>query len=154
MSSAVEYEAMNAIAPVKNSEGMTCIAVLAVSPSSQVVDLLSHFGTGKHFITLQADTRPADGKFYIAFGVNDAGSISEVATGSGATVCFSIADNQELPVRLPTHHAIATGVATLTYPKFLYYKGATGGATGYLRIYRSSLEPGQTTREFKAPNVY
>lgn len=151
MSSAVEYEAMNAIAPLKNTDGMKCIAVLAVTQSSQVVDLLAQFGTLKHFITLQADSRPADEKVYIAFGINDAGSIDETATGTGATVCYSIPDNQELPIRIPTHREVATGIGTLAAARYLYWKGS---ASGYLRVYRSSLEPGQDSREFKAPAVY
>lgn len=153
MTSAVEYEAMNEVAPLKNTDGMNAIAVLAISPTSQVIDLLTLFGNGKHFLTLQADTVPANGKVYVALGINE-GTINDAATGVGITVCQSLKDGERLRVRLANHLGIATGVATLAFMRYLHWKGATGGATGYLRIHRSSLEPSQDSREFRAPNVY
>ncbi len=36
---------------------------------------------------------------------------------------------------------------------FMHYKAPTGTATGYLRIYRSSLSPNQGSEQFKGPST-
>lgn len=151
MTSQLEYEALNITPPLQNTNAVKCIAVLSVTTSSQsqdLTDLFASIGTG-HYLTLAADMPANAGKtVYIAFGCNDAGSIDETATGTGATVCYPIPDGQEKPYRLITGKDVATGVATDTQYTQLYYKGS---ATGYLRIYRSSVANMQDTTEFPAP---
>lgn len=147
----VEYEALNVTAPLLNSNSMKCVAVLAVTTTSQSVDLETLFaslGTG-HYFTLQADM-PANsgGMIYLAFGANGSGSIDQTATGNGNTVCRGIPDQQELPARIVTGKSVGTGVATQVKYNYLYYKGS---ATGYLRVCRSSVGPGQGAEQFPAP---
>ena len=146
----IDYEALNVTPPVKNTDSVKCIAVLSVTTSSQTQDLTALFasiGTG-HYLTLAADMPANAGKtVYIAFGCN-AGTIDETATGTGATVCYPIPDGQEKPYRLITGRDVSTGVATNTQYTVLHYKGS---ATGYLRIYRSSVGAMQDTTEFPAP---
>lgn len=146
--SQVTYEANNVTPPLKNSNAMKCIAVLIYGPTTQTQDLTALFGRFEagHYLTLRAD----GGKCYVAFGTN-AGSIDESATGSGATVCFPIADGENLPVRPTYGEERSTGVATLLAYNVLHFKGATGAATGYLRMYRSSLSPNEDAGFFRAP---
>lgn len=147
--SQITTEANNVSPPLKNSTAMKCIAVLIYGPSTQTQDLtalFSNLGNG-HYLTLQAD----GGKCYVAFGTNP-GTIDESATGTSAQACFPIADGQQLPVRpVSAGNERATGVATLCTYNVLHYKGATGAATGYLRLYRSSLNQNQDPGVFGAP---
>lgn len=146
----IDYEALNVTPPVKNTGAVKCIAVLAVTTTSQSQDLTALFGslgTG-HYLTLAADMPANAGKtVYYAFGCN-AGTIDETATGTGVTVCYPIPDGQEKPYRLITGKDIGTGIATLTQYTTLHYKGS---ATGFLRIYRSSVGALQDTTQFPAP---
>jgi len=146
--SQITTEANNVTPPLKNSTAMKCIAVLIYGPATQTQDLTALFGNlgNGHYLTLQAD----GGKCYVAFGTL-AGTIDESATGNGATVCFPIADGQQLPVRPVSGNERATGIATLVNYNILHYKGATGAATGYLRMYRSSLTGNQDAGVFGAP---
>lgn len=147
--STVEYEAMNVLPPLKNSGAMKCIAVLTVSGSSQVTDLETLFGqlSDGHFLTLSADGP----KVYVAFG-SASGTIDPSATGGGTAVCFPIPSEGQLPVRPTAGREVATGVATNVKYNYLHYVGASGTAGGYLRVYRSSLGPGEDPGgQFKAP---
>ncbi len=146
--SQVTYEANNVTPPLKNSTAMKCIAVLIYGPSTQTQDLTTLFAKldNGHYLTMQAD----GGKCYVAFG-SSAGTIDESAVGTGPTVCFPIADGQALQVRPVFGEERATGIATLVNYNFLHFKGATGAATGYLRMYRSSLSPNQEAGMFRAP---
>lgn len=148
--SQVTYEANNVTPPLKNSTAMKCIAVLLFGPSTSTQDLTALFGRMEagHYLTLQAD----GGKVYVAFGTV-AGTIDESATGNGNTVCFPIADGQQLPVRAGLYgEERATNIATGVNYNILHYKSAsTGGSTGYLRIYRSSLSPNEDAGFFRAP---
>lgn len=146
--SLVTYESNNVTPPLKNSASMKCIAVLMFGNTTQVQDLTQLFAKldNGHFITLQAD----GGKCYVAFG-SSAGTIDETALGNGPTACFPIAADQQLHVRPVYGEERSTGIATLTPYNFLHYKCATGSATGYLRIYRSSLSPNQEAGMFRAP---
>jgi hypothetical protein len=136
-------EAENITPPLRNTTGLTCMYVLMCTPTSQSIDLKTIFGKhdNGHFFTLQAD----GAKCYVAFASNGSGSISETATGGGATVCWPIPDGGQLPYRPVGGRETATGYATLASYPFLHYKGA---ATGYLRIYRSSLGLTQSVDQF------
>lgn len=141
-------EAQNVTPPLKNTTGMKCIHVLRCTPASQVIDLRTVFGTmdNGHFFTLQADGV----KCYVAVSSNDQGSIDETAVGNGATVCWPIPDGGQLPYRLISGKELATGYATLAAYRHLFYKST---ATGYLRIYRSSVAMGQDASEFRPPGI-
>ena len=157
MTSGREFAAAAVILPVLNSDGVKCIAVLAVTTSSQSVDLRTLFGStaeskpswASHLYTLQADMPAnADSRVYVALGASSAGSISETATGNGNTVCWPIPDKQSLPGAVLSGRIGVSGMATSIMSSWLYYKGL---ATGYLRIYRSSVLPGQGVGEFPPP---
>lgn len=144
---AVVHEAENITPPLMNTTGLKCMHVLMCTPTSQVVDLRTLFGgvDNGHFFTLQAD----GAKCYVAFASNGQGSISETATGGGATVCWPILDGGQLPYRPLAGRELATGYTTLANQShFLHYKST---ATGYLRIYRSSVGQAQDTSQFKVP---
>lgn len=147
--SQVTYEANNVTPPLKNSTAMKCIAVLIYGPTTQTQDLTALFGRldSGHYLTLQAD----GGKCYVAFG-SVAGTIDESAVGNGNNVCFPIADGQQLPVRSGMYgDERATNIATGVNYNILHYKGPTGAATGYLRMYRSSLNSNEDAGMFRAP---
>lgn len=147
--SMITTEANNVTPPLKNSTAMKCIAVLAFSPTSSSIDLSTLFAKldNGHFLTLRAD----GGKCYIAFG-SSAGTIDETAVGTGPTVCYPLADGESLPVRPVFGEERATGIATLVNGyNFLHMKGPSGAATGYMRMYRSSLSENQDAGLFRAP---
>lgn len=144
----IEQEASNITSPLKNTDAMKCIAVLAVTVATQTQDLEELFenaGAG-HYFSLEADGT----KVYFAFGATP-GSLDERATGNGNTVCYPLADGAEKHFRLVSGRETSTNIATLSFYKHLHWKCATGTATGYLRIYRSSLGPSQGSEQFKAP---
>lgn len=151
----INIEADNVTPPVKNTTAMKCIAVLVASGTSQTVDLATLFGnvTAGHYFTAQADGV----KCYIALGAA-AGSIDETAFGAStlatATLaCIAIPDGTDRNFRLIGGQQTATGVSTLTFNTILHYKAPTGTATGYLRIYRSSVGPAQGLEQFKGPST-
>ena len=147
--SMITTEANNVTPPLKNSVAMKCIAVLIYGPTTQTQDLTALFGKldNGHYLTLRAD----GGKVYVAFG-SSAGTIDESAVGTGITAAWPIADGENLNVRpIGGGDERATGVATLCAYNFLHFKGATGAATGYLRMYRSSLSQNQEPGMFRAP---
>lgn len=151
MTHPIVIEAAQVTAPLGNSAGIRCIAVLSVTTSSQSVDLETLLGGADkgHFLTLMADMPAnADSRVYLAFFANAAQSISETATGTGATVCWPLPDKQTLPIKLLSGDVRASGIATLMWHKHLVYKGL---ATGYLRIYQSSVGVGQGLDQFPLP---
>jgi hypothetical protein len=141
-------EDSNITPPLKNTTGLKCIHVLRCTPTSQVVDLRTVFGLAQtsHFYTLQADGV----KCYVAVSSNDQGSIDETALGNGATVCWPIPDGGQLPYRPIAGQELATGYATQASYPYLFYKST---ATGYLRVYRSSVAPGQGVEQFRPPGI-
>lgn len=146
--SLVTYEANNVTPPLKNSTAMKCIANFIFGPSTQTQDLTALFAKldNGHYLTIQAD----GGKCYVAFG-SSAGTIDETAIGNGPAICWPLADGQQLNVRPIFGEERATNIATLTPYNILHFKGPTGAATGYLRVYRSSLSPNQEGGLFRAP---
>jgi hypothetical protein len=168
MSSTREYEAHNVLFPLKNSTGMVAQANLMVTNQGIVQNLASLFRgiQDGHYLTAQAD----GAKIYVAFGSNDVGqtlmlgltgyTIEPHATGSGRQVCFPIPDGVMMPgvpyggkeSGRPTGHVGATtlGATLVCGYNYVHARLPTGGvATAYLRLYRSSLAPGQDPREFR-----
>lgn len=146
-----EFAAAAVTLPLLNSDGVKNVAVLAVTTSSQSVDLSTLFGNWDdgHFWTLQADMPDnADSRVYVSLGPSAAGSITTTATGNGNTVCWPIPDKQSLPGTILSGRIGVSGMATGIQSKFLYYRGL---ATGYLRIYRSSVLPGEGVSQFPPP---
>lgn len=149
-----EYESANITPPLKNTDGMKCIAVLAITTTSQSQDLellFSRLGAG-HFLTVKADFPLNPGsRVYVAFGATP-GTIDETVTGTHNNGCWPLIDGEEMPVaQVPMGREVATGIATLSFYKYLHWKAPTGIATGYLRVYRSSFGPQQDAGEFRAP---
>ncbi len=117
-----------------------------------------------HFYSLQADgagpvpTGAAPWRAYVAFSPA-VRTIDETSLGTGA--CWPIVDGQVLRGRLapggidratgfPSGLSVATGLDS----KVLNFKCAPGGGTGYLRIYRSSIDNGQVMGDaYVAPNI-
>ena len=153
-----EYQAAALNLPLQNSVGVKCVAVLSVTTASQSVDLSTLFGKATDgespqwddgFFTLFADMPSNTGsRIYVALGPDSSGSISETATGNGATVCWPIPDTQSLQGVILGGRISSSGVATSINSSWLYYKGL---ATGYLRIMRSSSDPGRGAGQFPPP---
>lgn len=151
MTTGVETEAANLLLPTGNSAGMKAIAVLSVTTNSQIVDLSSLFGNWEagHFYTLVADFPDNPGsRVYVALHANNTGTASATATGTGSTVAVPIPDNQAMHGKILSGRIGVSGMATSISSQWLSYVGL---ATGYLRIYRSSVLPGQRVDEFPPP---
>ncbi len=127
MSSTVELEAANIIAPVLNGAGrraLNRIAAIATSTSSARTDLstlISDVGDG-HYLTLMAD----GGDIYIAFNNADAGSIDETATGAGATVPWKLEDSVPQHFRIVENFYWAIHKAASGAPKLRVYLSSCG----------------------------
>jgi hypothetical protein len=142
-----EYEAANQLLPLKNTDAMKALGNVLADGTSRTLDLSTYFAQldAGHFLTLIAD----GAKVYVAMG-HAAGTIDEAAVGNGATVCVPIPDGSAMHGVPIYGRTVATGIATTLAFRTLHYKTA-GTATGYLRMYRSSLAPNQGAGEFKAP---
>lgn len=151
----ISIESDNVTPPLKNTTAMKCIAVLIAGPASQAVDLNTLYGNvaNGHYYTACADGV----KCYVALGNSTAESIDETAWGQSTLAvstlaCIPIPDGTQLPFRLVTARQLATGVSTQTTNSVLLYKAPTGTATGYLRLYRSSLGANEDAGlHFKGP---
>lgn len=147
-----EYEAVNVIAPLENSDAMKSQANLAVSNASGLRwSLTALFGRSLdqgHYLTIQAD----GAKLYAKLAPNNASHIDAFATGTGATIGYPIPDGAQITFVPVPGRETGTGVATLAVYDWLHLRTASGGvATAYARVYRSSLAPGQDAGEFRAP---
>lgn len=151
----VEFEAYNVTPPMKNTTGLKCIGAVIVTQTSQAINLSDYFGRlgDGHFITFQAD----GAKVYLAFASNDQGTVSEVASGNGASVAWPIPDGQQQPFRLIGGRERSTGYVTnincasgiVVHAKL----AQSGAATGWLRFYRSSVGETQGVEQFR-PNGF
>lgn len=143
-----EFEAANLIPPLKNTNGMKALFCVLADHTSRTQDLSAYFdGLDEgHFITIIAD----GAKCYVALGAT-AGTISEIATGNGNTICYPIPDGAEKAmIPVAGRETVATaGIATLSFYKVLHYITAATGVTSYLRGYRSSFGEGQNAGIFK-----
>jgi hypothetical protein len=149
--SGIATESFNIIPPYRNSTGLASQANIVVGPTSKAINLSDFFGglDKGHFITVQAD----GAKLYIAIGSNDIGAIDQDAQGAGPSVCFPVADGAQLPMRILGGREVGTGYATMVqYASgvILWAKTASSGtATGFLRIYRSSVSETQGIEQLK-----
>jgi hypothetical protein len=145
-----EYEAFNVTPPLINSSAMKCVANFLADHTARSQGLASIFkelGSG-HYLTVQAD----GAKVYVGFGRTGTNeSISEIATGNGSQICWPVPDGTMLPISPIAGHEVATGIATLCTYDYLHYMTGATGVTSYVRIYRSSIAPGQSSRAFPAP---
>ncbi len=148
----VAYEALNVIPPMRNASGIRGQAAIVVSPTSQDINLSDYFGNieSGHYFTFQAD----GAKVYVAFGPG-VGAIDEQEQGAGSGVCYPIPDGQQLPVRLVGGVLKASGYGTMMRVGSGYRVKAklalSGAASGFLRIYRSSVSPNQGTEQLPPP---
>lgn len=155
--SIVEYEAMNVVTPLKNSGGLRCVAVIAVSGTPRVDDLEALFGGAQsagagHFYTLHCDGP----KVYVAFG-SASGTIDPTAQGVSTLACWPIPADQQRDWRTVGGRegymgpsGAYQGVPTTVRYTQLHSVGASPGSpTGFLRIYRSSLGPGEGSEQFR-----
>lgn len=139
------FQAYNVLPPYRNSTGLASQANVVVTQTSQAINLSDYFGNlgAGHFITLEAD----GGKVYVAIGSNNVGVIDEMAQGVGSQVSFPIPDGQQLPMRILGGRELGTGYTTnVQYASgiIIFAKlPISGVATGYLRMYRSSVDETQ-----------
>ena len=138
----------NTTPPIKNSNAAKCIFALLADHTSRTHDLSTYLRgleEGQQLLILQAD----GAKVYVALGM-DAGTISEIATGNGPTVCYPIPDGTSLPNKIIGGREVATGIATFVVYKTLHYITGATGVTAYLRGYRT-VGVGQDSTALKAP---
>lgn len=155
--SQVEFEADNVVLPFQNSSGMVSQAAIVATQASQAINLSDYFGgLGEgHYFTFQADGAP----MYVSIGAHGGQPIDERTAGRGAAVCWPLANGQQLPGRLLGGREMGTGYGTnvqvasgmIVYVKVPSFIATGGSPTGMLRIYRSSVGPGQDRAEFKPP---
>lgn len=145
--SQVEQEAANIVAPLVNTTAMRSQHVLRATPSGQSLDLTQVFGnfTDGHYISIQAD----GSRCYIAFSTN-ATPIDYTAVGTGATICWPVADGSVQSFRIPAgrEQRASAGIATQCSYNVINYQAV---ATCYLRLYRSSLPSEKGSEMFPAP---
>lgn len=137
MTSAIEQEAANAIAPLLNKTGQVAQGVVAVTSASareNIAQLTA--GLRGHFLTLHAD----GGDVYVAFNSADAGAIDDTATGYGVTICQRIPSGQDRSWRIP-----GVDSPDATAYQWLIHKTASG--TAKLRLYISSLGQSENARD-------
>ena len=137
----------NTTPPLKNSAAMKCIYVALADHTSRSADLATIFRNleGEQLLWVTAD----GAKLYVSMGMS-AGTISELATGSGETVCYPIPDGTSLPMKPIGGREVATGIATYVFYKTLHYMTGATGVTSYLRVYRT-VGKGRDSQELKAP---
>lgn len=153
--STVEYEAYNVIVPLQNTPGMKDMCAVLITQTSAAINLSDYFGSlgDGHYFTAQADGAPV----YIAGAYAAGTGINEQTAGNGSQVCWKIPDGQQQPFRLiGGKEGRATGWGGTGFNCasgfVLHAKLAISGvATGWLRIQRSSVAPGQGIEQFRAP---
>lgn len=156
--SQITTEANNVTPPLMNTDATVCVWVGIAGPTTQTVDLTTVFGNwgAGHYYTLVADGV----KVYHAFGPV-AGTLDESKLGTPTQAAIPIESGEKFPFRVIAQgRAVATGSglgaqgkATMVTYNILHFKAPTGTATGYLRLFRSSLGPNQDAGEFKGPST-
>lgn len=147
----VEFEAYNLIAPYRNTTGLASQAAVVIGQASQSINLSDYFGSlgAGHFVTLQAD----GAKIYVQLASNTVGTLNEQDQGAGVGVAWPIPDGQQLPMRIIGGHEMGTGYATqVQYASGIIIKAKlalSGAATGFLRMYRSSVAETQGVEQLK-----
>lgn len=125
----------NTTPPLKNSDAMKCLFNVLCDHTSRTLDLTQYLRGLEHnqLLIVQADGC----KMYVAMGAA-AGSISEIATGNGNTICYPVPDGTSLPMKPTSGREVATSyAATLCNYNVLHYISQATGVTGYLRGYRT-----------------
>ncbi len=126
----LEYEAHNPITPLLNTSSRQTITVLDVTATSarfNLASLLDSLEDG-HFLEMTAE----DCDVYYAFTDSDAGSVDDAVQTSGVTACAVLFDGATTVRRIVGNHT------------WIVLKGSTDGS---LRIFVSSLGPGQGVRD-------
>lgn len=153
------FEAYNVIPPYRNSTGLASQAAVVVNQAGVNINLSDYFGAlgAGHFFTFQAD----GAKIYVQLCANSGGvAANEQDQGSGAGVAWPIPDGQQLPMRFlgGREQAATGGYATLVnYASGIIVRAKlplSGAATGFLRIYRSSVGETQGLEQLKPPGLY
>lgn len=148
-----QYEAYQVTAPYQGSTGLAAIANVAVSQTARAINLSDYFGglSAGHFFTIQAD----GAKVYVAVAPHARQTIADNVEGAVPAVCFPCPDGQMIPFVVQGGRTIGSGGPTGSYCTnisfasgiILWAKVASaigsGSATGYLRIWRNSMGPGQ-----------
>lgn len=153
MSSSVEFQAYNLTPPYRNTSGLAAQAAVVVNQSGVTINLSDYFGNlgAGHFVTFQAD----GSKMYLQIASNTVGSINEQDQGSGVGVCWPIPDGQQLPMRILGGREFGTGYVTnVQYASGIIVRAKlplSGAATGFLRMYRSSVDSTQGVGQLKPP---
>jgi hypothetical protein len=147
-------EWFNQILPLSNTPGMKNQALLRVGPTSTGVDLRSLFGDAQgHYYTLKARSAgPAAPSGVAAFcalvslSANPL-AISETLGGGATGQGWPLLDGQDVRGQLMGGKERASGgYATMAAYTTLNVKGLTGGQTGWLHVYRSSVSAPQDTQ--------
>ena len=143
---AVERDAVNVIFPLKNTDQMVAqTAAIARASQTNTIDLQTEFGPNwkQGYYTVAAD----GAKLYIALG-HTPGQISPIAPTGGTNgasgyssklACWPVPDEQERHFRVPVGREVGTGVALDADYRYLHYRIPSGGTTGMMRVYRSSV---------------
>jgi len=149
--SSIATEAFNIIPPYRNSTGLASQANIVVSNVSAAINLSDYFGglAEGHYFTFQAD----GAKVYLSIASNNIGSINQDAQGVSSQACFPIPDGAQLPMRILGGREQGTGYATqvqyasgiIVFAKIV----GSAAATGFLRVYRSSVGDTQGINELK-----
>jgi hypothetical protein len=142
----IETQAYNLIPPYRNSTGLASQAAVVVNQAGVNINLSDYFGGlgFGHFITFQAD----GAKVYIQVDWNTVGAApNEQEQGGGVGVMWPIPDGQQLPMRVIGGRITGTGYSTMvTYASGIIVRAKlalSGAATGFLRMYKSSLDETQ-----------
>lgn len=153
MSSAqAQFEWFNINPPLANTPAQSAIAVLPLTTTSQNMDLSTIFGKlgAGHYLSVRPEfVGTGAQKAYIAFAGSSGILIPTLfqlgtgvnGTGVGTGLCYHIPDGVEMRFRSPpglrqVGTALPTGIATFVSHNILQFMGS---ATGFLRIYRSSM---------------
>lgn len=154
-----QYEAYQVTPPYQGSTGLAAQACIAVSQTARFINLTDYFGKlgSGHYYTLQAD----GAKIYVSVAPHDKQTIADNAVGTLPAVCYPIPDGQSLPFVVPGGRTVGSGGSpTGFYATMIDYSTGIGiwakvasaigslSATGYLRILRSSMGPGQGLEQF------
>jgi hypothetical protein len=126
----LEYEAHNPIVPLLNTaerQRITVIDVTTTSARHNLAALLDNVDDG-HLIEMTAE----DCDVWYAFNDSDAGTVDQTTQSSAETACAVLFDGSTRTAHVVGNHT------------WLVLKGSTDGA---LRIFISSLGPGQSAKD-------
>jgi hypothetical protein len=150
----VPFQAYNVIAPYRNTSGLSSQAAVVINQAGVNINLSDYFGgvAAGHFFTFIADGATV----YIQIAPDAGGAaLDEQAQGGGVNVCWPIPNGQQLPMRILGGRQVGTGYGTqIPYASGVIVRAKlaiSGAATGFLRIYRSSVDETQGVGQLKPP---